>query len=327
MKWILALLLISTNTFAADWIKVKIPGARCGDKKDYVVLLQKLDSDKIMFEFMGGGVCWDYDSCFKRTAIFPWMHNYPVINSYSVLTANHSAINPIKNHSKVYFPYCTGDVFAGNHVSYYENRIVYHYGKRNIDKALDYLRSKPFMDFSKVNDLVVYGASAGGIASLIFGKKIESLFPENIKKTMIVDSPGLHYGKTFWNKFDADMKADFLSAFSPINLKVDFNDGAVSKKMGPVFDLYTDWRIGFLFGLEDLAMSRLYGNTSPEEQKKLILSEDGLPAIARNYSHISVWMKDTKMHTFLLTKASASMESEEGVKAYEFVEDLYQAGN
>lgn len=324
MKWILACLLVINNAFAADWIKVKIPGARCGDKKDYVVLLQKLDSDKVMFEFMGGGVCWDYDSCFKRTAIFPWMHNYPVISSYSVMTANHSNINPIKNHSKVYFPYCTGDVFAGNHVSYYENRIVYHYGKRNIDKALEYLRSKPFMDFSRVNDLVVYGASAGGIASLVFGKKIESLFPENIKKVMIVDSPGLHYGSTFWDKFDSDMKNDFKSAFSQINLDVDFKDGAVSKKMRPVFDLYTDWKIGFLFGLEDFAMSKIYGNISPENQKKLILSPDGVPAMASGYANISIWMKDTKMHTFLLTKPTASMESEEGIKAYEFVSKIYE---
>ncbi len=324
MKWISLLLFFSLNASAAEWIEVKIPGARCGDKKDYVILLQKQASDKIMFEFMGGGVCWDYDSCFKRTAIFPWMHNYPVINSYSVLTANYSSINPLKNHSKVYFPYCTGDVFAGSHVSYYENKIVYHYGKRNIDRALEYLRQKPFIDFSKVNDLVVFGASAGGIASLVFGKKIEGLFPENIKKTMIADSPGLHYGKTFWNKFDKDMKNDFKVAFSGIGLDVDFNDGAVSKKMAPVFDNYTDWKVGFIYGLEDYAMSKIYGDISPEKQKELILGPSGIPAVAKNYSNIHVWMKDTKMHTFMLTKATASMESEEGVKAHEFVKDLYE---
>lgn len=197
MKWLLLFFFITINVYASEWMEVKIPGAKCGDGKTYSILLQKKASDKIFFEFMGGGVCWDYDSCFKTFSIFPWMHNYPVINSYSVLTANHSKINPLNNHSKVYFPYCTGDVFAGDHVGHYKNKVVYHYGRRNIDLALEYLKTKPFMDNAKVNDLVINGASAGGIASLVHGKKIEDIFRDNIKKTMIVDSAGLHYGKNF----------------------------------------------------------------------------------------------------------------------------------
>ncbi len=323
MKSALFFFLITFNVYAANWREIQIPGAKCGDGKPYSILVQKQTGNKLLFEFMGGGVCWDYQSCFKTFAIFPWMHSYPVINSYSVMTANHSRINPLKNHSKVYFPYCTGDVFAGDHIGYYKDKTVYHYGRRNIDLALEYLRNKPFMDLSKINDLVVYGASAGGIASLVYGKKIESLFNENIKKTMIVDSPGLHFGVNFWNKFGDDMRSDFDSAFSDVGLDVDFSDGAVSKRMGPVFDNYRNWKIGFLFGLEDYAMSKIFGDISPENQKKLILSSDGIPAIAKPYSNIKVWTKDTKMHTFMLTKLSALMKSTKGIKAHKFVSGVY----
>ena len=323
MKWSALLLFVTLNVSAADWTEIKIPGAKCGDGKPYSILIQKKSSNKIMFEFMGGGVCWDYDSCFTKFVIFPWLHNYPVISSYSVMTAAHSNINPLKDHSKVYFPYCTGDVFAGSHASNYDGKMVYHYGKKNIELALDYLKANPFMNYAKVNDLAVYGASAGGIASLVFGNKIEAMFENNTKKLLVVDSPGLHFGKTFWNKFDKDMKYDFKLAFNEIDLDVDFNDGAVSKKMGPVFDNYSDWKVGFIFGLEDYAMSKIFGNSSPEEQKRLILSVDGVPAVAKNYSNIKIWLKDTKMHTFMLTKPTASMKSIRGVPAHEFVSELY----
>ncbi|MGZ3786933.1 MAG: pectin acetylesterase-family hydrolase [Bacteriovorax sp.] len=324
MKYYFLLFFIAINAMAAEWTELKIPGAKCGDGRPYSVLLQKKDNQKLLIEFMGGGVCWDYHSCFERNSLFPWLHPYPVINSYSVFTANKSQINPFKEHSKIYFPYCTADVHSGNHISQYNDKQVYHYGKRNVELAFEFIKSSHLFEFSNVNDLVVSGSSAGAIATLLHSKYIESFVPEQTKKTMIVDSPGLHFGKTFWNKFDNDMKYDFKQSFNKINLDVDFNDGAISKKMGPVLQLYHNWEIGFIFALEDHAMSTVYGDISPLDHKKLLLSTDGVPYIARDYPYVKVWLKDTTMHTFLLTKYSASLTSDEGEKVYQFVSDVYQ---
>ncbi len=308
---------------ASEWKSITIPEARCADGKPYNVLYQEKNPNKLLVEFMGGGVCWNRKSCFKPTALFPWLHPYPTINSYSVFTSNTSSINPFTNHSKLYFPYCTADVHAGNHIAHYEDKTVYHYGKKNILLALQYLRENHLVDFKTVDDLVLYGASAGAIASLLHGKTIEAYIQPQAQKTMIADSVGLHYGERFWEKFSPEMRNDFIDSFRNVNLTVDLHDGLVAKKMAPVFDLYSNWKIGFLLGLQDYVMSEIFGDLSPSEEKKLILSNEGLPAIAQNYPNVKIWLKNTYMHTFLLSRPSAELRSQNGQSAIEFARQIY----
>lgn len=316
--------MITSNLFATDWTQVQIPGARCGDGKPYNVLIQKKDQTKLIVEFMGGGVCWDYDSCFK-SGLVPWLHNYPVIESYSIYTSKTSKMNPFKEHSKIYFPYCTADVHAGDHISTYQNKTVYHYGKRNIELAFEYIKENHLIDFQSVNDLVVYGASAGGIATILHSKYVESFVGLKVKKTMIVDAPGLHFGKNFWKKFDDDMHFDFQQTFTKIGLDVDFNDGLIAKKMGPVFENYNDWNIGIIFAESDKAMSQKYGDITPVEHKKLVLSSDGLPAIAKPYANVKIWLNDSGVHTFLIREKTAALISIVGDTAFQFAKSIYLA--
>lgn len=324
MKFLILTLFIALNAYASEWTELNIPNAKCADGKPYSILLQKKDSDKLLVEFMGGGACWDAKSCFKIGAIFPWMHRYPVINSYSIFTANYSNLNPFKEHSKVYFPYCTADVYVGRHISHYGGKTIYYYGRKNVELAFAYLIKNQLVNFSDVNNLVVYGASAGAISSLIYGKDIEALVSPNAQKTMIVDSPGLHFGPTFWDKFDSDMKADFKDSFNRVGLDVDFHDGAVSKKMAPVLARYSQWTMGFVIALKDHAMSTIFGNITPDEHKKLVLSKDGLPYIARDFKNVKFWIKDTPMHTFYLLRASAEMKGDNiAMPAIDFADELY----
>lgn len=324
MKQIIIFTFLSvTNLFASDWDQIQIPGAKCGDGKPYSILLKKNNSTKLIVEFMGGGVCWDYNSCFK-SGILPWMHNYPVLESYSIYTSNKSKMNPFNKHSRIYFPYCTADVHTGDHISTYDNRTVYHYGKRNVELTFEYIKANHLIDFSSVNDLVVYGASAGAIGALLNGLYVESFVGSEVKKTMIVDAPGLHFGRDFWKKFDDDMQYDFKQSFNNIGIDVDFNDGAVSKKMGPVFDKYSDWNIGIIFAMSDASMSEKYGNISKEDHKKLVLSSDGLPFIAKPYSNVKIWLSDSEIHTFLIREKTAALLSIIGDPAYEFAESIYR---
>lgn len=308
---------------AKAWQVFNIPGAKCGDGSEYQVYYRKGDTQKVLVEFMGGGVCWDYKSCFKKVSFFPWLHQYPILKSYSVFTADKSKNNQFRDFSKLYFPYCTADVHAGSHISQYNGRTVYHYGRKNIELALNYIKENHLIETDSVNDLVVYGASAGAIATLTHAHEVNALFDKAIKKTMIADSPGLHFGKTFWNKFDDSMKEDFKITFNAVNLDVDFTDGVVAKKMGPVFQYFSDWKIGMIHGLKDEVMSKAFGELSPEAQKKIILSEDGVPAVAKSYPNVKVWIKDTYMHTFLLSKYSAEMESASGETVFDFVKTVY----
>lgn len=313
----------SINLYAANWHVITIPGAKCGNGEPYNVLIQKRNSKKLLVEFMGGGACWDRDSCFKRFTVFPWLGNYPVIDSYSVFTTNDPNINPFVNHSKIYFSYCTADVHAGEHLAVYDGLEVYHYGAKNIRLAFDYLAKEGLLNFSQFEELAIYGASAGGIASLTHGKFIEGYLEKANKKTMIVDSPGLHFGESFWHKFGPQMLDDFKKTFSRNGLEIDVDDGVVSRKMAPVLERYEDWQIGIIIGLRDIVMTEAFGDISQEDHKELVLGPDGLPSIARPYPNIHFWLRDTAFHTFLLTRLSAAFRSDDGQSVFDFVHSIY----
>jgi len=319
----ITLLLLSSLAHASKWTVINVPGTICGDGKPYEIFYENNGSEKLLVEFMGGGACWDRDSCFGKYALFPWLHNYFVKESYSVFTSDFSPLNPFRSFSKLYFPYCTADIFAGNHMAQYEDKTVYHVGYKNTLDSFNYLIEKKIINFSKVKDLVVYGASAGGMAAFIHGKMIESFVKPEAKKTLIADSPGLHYGENFWEKFPEKLQSDFNFAFQKIGLLIDFNDGFVAKKMGPVFERYSNWNIGILQGLKDYIMSEVFGDISPSNHKKLVISDEGILAVSKNYPNVQVWLNDTYMHTFLLTTPSSLLIDGNWQTAIGFARDVY----
>lgn len=311
-----------TNVWAASFEKIKIPGARCGDGSQYYVFMKKGHEQKLLIEFMGGGVCWDRLSC---ASVIPraWIYPIPKINSFSVFTADVD-YNPFKNHTMIYFPYCTGDVHAGDHIENYQGKTVHHVGFKNVTAAFNLLTRKKNLNLAQYDDVTVWGASAGAIGTLLHAKNIEAATKPTAKKTMIIDSPGLHYGKKFWQKFSASSFASFQRAFSQVDLKIDYNDGLVAKDMAALFHLYRNWKIGVLLPTRDIVMSVGYGNIRPGHQERLILSDQGLPAIAESYSNVHVWMKKTYAHTFFIVTPGALMKNEQGISALKFAQELYK---
>jgi hypothetical protein len=323
MKLLMLIILVfqAQSLWAADFEKVAIPGAKCGNGSPYVVFLRKQSTEKLLVEFMGGGACWNKESCFKLP--HAWVKPIPMIDSFSTLTTDNDSYNPFAHHSMVYFPYCTGDVHIGNHVATYNGKKVYHYGRRNILLALDYLEQHNLINFKSYNDVTVWGASAGAMASLIYGKNINERLGIGVKKTMIADSPGLHFGEHFWDKFPEAMKKDFKVAFNDVGLQVNFNDGLIAKNMSVVFSQYLDWNIGVLMGTQDYVMSKVFGDIDPKQEEILIMGPEGLPAVARDFPNVKVWLKQTRMHTFLIVKESAEMDSTKGESAIDFVRNVY----
>lgn len=307
---------------ARKWKKVAIPGAKCGDGMPYKVFVDLKSKSKLALEFMGGGACWSTATCYGPN-LRAWVHPLPRIPNFSTLTTGKSFLN---NHSLVYFPYCTADVFAGRHVAKYGlGAKVHHKGFSNVEKALEYLSTTKKINFEKVDDVTLYGASAGAIASLIHSKTINPYLRTDIKKTILADSAGMHFGKEFWEKFSPEQIADFEHSFSALGFKPDFTDGFIAKNLKYTCEELADWNIGFLQGSQDVIMSAVFGNISPKKHEELIFSENGLASL--NFSSLcSTWVKRTKMHTFLLTGKSADM-SINGVSAYDFANKIYNGEN
>lgn len=315
------ILLFSSVSFSRDWKRIQIPNAVCGDGRPYSVFVDRKASQKLLIEFMGGGACWSYDTCFSW-GLRTWAHPIPELPAYSHLTRE-TANHRWANQSAVYFPYCTGDVFAANHSNQYENKKVYHQGYKNIELTLDYLAKQKLLEFNQLQEVTVWGASAGAIGALVHLKNIENYIPQ-ANKFAIIDSAGLHFGPTFWNKFTPELNRDYQNTFAKLGLNYDLNNGFLAPHMGPVFENLKNWKLGFLQSTKDEVMSDVFGEISPEEHKKLLLSKEGLPEVVKNYPHVKMWVNDSRMHTFLLLKATTYFEDQQSKSAMQFVNSLFE---
>jgi hypothetical protein len=321
----LILFLSLPTAFAIDFEKVAIPGAKCGDGSPYHIFFSKGRPDKLLIEFMGGGVCWDKKSC---TSCFPKAEIGPIpnINRFSVFTVD-KPYNPFREHTIIYFPYCTGDVHVGDIVENYDGKNVFHVGRLNVQLAIKFLEDKKMTQFNQFTDLTVWGSSAGAIGSLYHGKILEQLVSPGAKKTMIVDSPGLHFGKNFWHKFSPQFFESFERAGAVVDLKIYRDDGFIAKDFGPVFEKYKNWQMGFLFATHDIVMSKRFGEISPKQQATMLRSSQGLPAIAAPYSNVKIWIKNSYWHTFFIFKTTSKFKSEQGQSAIDFAKEVYAQNN
>ncbi len=311
-----------TSTSQA-WVRYFIPGAVCGDGLPYSVFVDtyRKSSQRLAIEFMGGGACWSASTCYGPN-IRTWIHPIPNLPFFSLMTSP-SSDNPYRGAAKIYFPYCTGDVYTGKHVeSYLPFVSVHHMGYNNVVKTLDYLAKKKIVNFKKYPEVFVWGASAGAIGALTHSKNIEKHLNPNATKILLADSPGLHFGKTFWQKFTPDQLKDYVSAFAAVDLNVNTNDGMVAPHMGPLFKKLNNWFVGVMQSTLDPIMSMGFGEVTPLEHQKSVLGPDGVVAIAKPFENVRVWIPELAQHTFLLLDSTSKNENPDGETAIDFTKKV-----
>lgn len=328
MKTLIAILSITTffaqATYARNWEKIKIPGAVCGDGLPYQVFVdKKADTKNLLIEFMGGGACWSDQTCWGLN-FRTWIHPIPEAPFFSYMTSDYWgwSTHPFRGDSAIYLPYCTGDVFSADHVANYDGKKVHHQGYRNVVMAFAYLKEKNIISFKDLERVTVWGASAGAIGVLVHLNNLEPYFAKETVKIAVIDSAGLHFGPTFWQKFTPELFSDYQQTFAKIGLNVTADDGFLAPNMGPVFSKLSNWTIGILQATRDEVMSTVFGDIAPRDHRRLILSNQGLPAVAKNYANVHTWVSDSDMHTFLLLKSSSYMDDMENKSAINFVNQL-----
>lgn len=318
-------LLCSLIANASDWESITVPYSNCGDGVQYRVFYRKGAKDKLAIELMSGGACWSATTCWGPN-LRTWIHPIPQFPAYSYLTSQES---PIRDHTFVYFPYCNGDVYAGDHAATYLPFLkTYHQGARNIRLAIAHLENTKKIKFNKQKQFVLTGSSAGGIGSLVHRKFFDKLVPKDSKKFLIADSVGLHYGKSFWKKFPPELMHDFHKTFSAAGMVIDENDGMVAPQLKKYCQYARGWRIGFVQTTQDIIMSKMFGEISQAEHRKKVLGPDGIRESLRNSSVCETHISEGQGHLMLLVKkyADEAIDIESGETAIQFV-DRILAGN
>ncbi len=162
------------------WTFQPIPGGQCGNGSELAVAvnLTERSNDVVLF-FQGGGACWDSLTCFTigaATHITDTLTESVVINEARNGTAfifERSGDNPFRDASFVYFPYCTGDAYAGANIATYGSRQVHHVGAHNAQLVIERMAAT----FTDAERIWLIGQSAGGYGVIANWWRAQDAFP------------------------------------------------------------------------------------------------------------------------------------------------------
>ena len=302
------------------WKKIIIPGATCGSGHPYVVWYEKRDPKKLAVEFMGGGACWSKKSCFG-SKLRAWMFPLPQLPVMSRVSVAHPDVSPFWDNSMIYFPYCTGDVHAGNHIAKYGKKKAYHTGRKNIERALSYLKDEGIINFPRVEKLTLMGSSAGAIGAMAHTITFNKYIPEQAERILIADAPGLHFGKKFWVKFSDKLYQDFQATFAPLEIELNRQETLLSKQIPTICNNLKYWKVGFLQASRDIVMSTVFGNISGDDHEELIYGPQGAYEQVKRTSNCAAWVPKSRQHTFLIFKNPLEAKAAD-VSAMDFVRSV-----
>ncbi len=143
-------------------------------------------SDRVLIYMIGGGACWDFDSCYvskKAVNIESGFDGNDFNPNEAFLNdgifKRSDPTNPFKDASYVFVPYCTGDVHGGDAVTTYMGKPTMHVGFANIGAYLNRL----VPTFPAVTQVILAGGSAGGYGAIMnwdrtqiaFGKRVDMI--------------------------------------------------------------------------------------------------------------------------------------------------------
>ena len=109
--------------------------------------------------------------------------------------------NPFKDWTKIVVPYASGDFHSGTGEYHYKDsygkeKVVYHNGYNNYSLLMKEVQE--YVDFDKVDTLLVTGFSAGGFGTSLLSDDVINYFPNANNITVAVDSSLLLYDD--WHK-------------------------------------------------------------------------------------------------------------------------------
>jgi hypothetical protein len=175
-----------------DWEQVSPGGdCQCADGSEYHFFVRRADPDKVLLFLRAGGACWSAETCAQdgrdgtEEIITPAIGGDGPTEWDGILDLDDER-NPFADHSIVFVPYCTGDVFLGDTATTYAPDLtVQHRGRANATAALDHLAAT----FPDADEVVVAGVSAGSVAAPLYGGLAADRLPD-ARVTVLADGSG-----------------------------------------------------------------------------------------------------------------------------------------
>ncbi|HYC29051.1 MAG TPA: pectin acetylesterase-family hydrolase, partial [Chitinophagaceae bacterium] len=168
--------------------------------------------------------------------------------------------NPLKDFSFVFIPYCTGDVHSGTknkgQALGLPGETQHYVGSYNFKYTMGFI--EPYFDYTEVEEIVLFGLSAGGYGVYINFLEVAERFP-NAKITVINDSGPLFSDD---QAFPICLQLGFTAVFG-LPVPDDLFDCCGSPQLGLTnvyqysSEKYPNANFGFISSYED-ATSRFF---------------------------------------------------------------------
>jgi len=197
------------NAKVNTWYRKPLHMCVCSDGSPFNITLKKGKTNKLLVNFVGGGLSWNQETAARPLTISSMIKGkesfyIPSLSPLQmkfmhvgILSAKDSR-NPFNDWNIFNIPYTTGDFHFGNNEFFYQDtkgksKVLYHNGIKNVESALSILKEC----FTETPDvLVIAGQSAGGFGCVAHCPKIKSLYPDC--KNVIVYSEGSHLHSPIW---------------------------------------------------------------------------------------------------------------------------------
>jgi hypothetical protein len=154
----------------------------------YRYFIQPGTSNNLLIFLDGGGACWDANTCGLnplpsnvQPTFFPFItesvKNDRLVDSGSRLLETgvlaDDSNNPFQNYTKVFVPYCTGDLFWGNKDKSYGQVTIHHRGYGNLLAVLESLWKQNYASAPPPGKVVIAGTSAGAYGAIAAFVEVE----------------------------------------------------------------------------------------------------------------------------------------------------------
>jgi hypothetical protein len=162
-------------------------GTGCASDSAYKLIVRPGAPDRVLVFLNGGGACWRAAECDPRGRVTYTTRadsaNDP--RGGGGIFALENPVNPLREYTMVFIPYCTGDVHLGARTVIYQTVVrpggdtvprsftIRHQGTANVSLALQWVQAN--MPAPRV--IVVAGSSAGAVASPVYAEQFARRFP------------------------------------------------------------------------------------------------------------------------------------------------------
>ena len=224
------------------WYEVK-PGGEtsCARGDEFSFFVSPGNSDKVVIDFIGGGACWNDQTCAEGTATFSdnveHLKRRYENGELSGVYQRDREDNPFKEYNHVVIPYCTGDIHWGNNEVTYTNEetgedfTIKHKGAVNAKAVLACVSA----NILNPRRVVVAGCSAGSYGSIYWTPEVRRMFPNADFKQLGDSGVGIITERFFHESFPKWNATEAAPRWIP-----ELNPDVVDWSTLGIHDLYTN---------------------------------------------------------------------------------------